>query len=148
MGADPVKIEGGCLCGAVRYEADAFLDSAYYCHCKTCQRVSGTPAEVSVPVTPDSVKFSKGAPHYFRSSPFAERGFCPECGSRLLYRMLSGEWTTVTAGSLDHPEAIHLEKHYCVDSQLPWYKTHDELPRLRSEEIPELVASWAAVEQR
>ncbi len=143
-----IKVGGGCLCGSVRYEAEAHLQGAYYCHCRTCQRASGAPAEASVPVEPGSLKFTKKKPRYFQSSPFAERGFCPDCGSRLTYRMLSGESTTVAAGSLDHPEKVVPSIHYCVDTQLPWYKTDDQLPRVRSDEIPELVAMWAEAGQK
>jgi len=148
MEEQSVKVEGGCLCGSVRYEAEAFLHGAYYCHCRTCQRSSGTPAEASVPVKAGSLHFTKDEPRYFRSSPFAERGFCANCGSRLTYRMLSGDWTTVTAGSLDHPEHVAPEKHYCVDTQLAWYKTDDRLPRLRTDEMPELVALWSGAEPK
>lgn len=147
MDEKTVRVTGGCLCGSVRYEAEANLQGAYYCHCRTCQRASGAPAEASLPVEPGSLKFTKNKPRYFRSSPFAERGFCPECGSRLTYRMLSGESATLTVGSLDHPEKVVPSMHYCVDTQLPWYKTDDELPRVRSDEIPELVAMWAQAEQ-
>ena len=148
MDEKTVRVTGGCLCGSVRYEAEANLQGAYYCHCRTCQRASGAPAEASLPVESGSLKFTKKQPRYFQSSPFAERGFCPDCGSRLTYRMLSGESTTVTAGSLDHPEKIVPSTHYCVDTQLPWYKTEDNLPRVRSDEIPELVAMWAEAKQK
>jgi hypothetical protein len=141
------RATGGCLRGSIRYEADLDTGSAYYCHCPTCQKLSGTPAETSVPVKPGSLHFTKGMPSYFQSSPFAERGFCPDCGSRLTYRMLSGDWTTVAIGCLDHPDTIKPTKHYCIESQLSWYRTDDQLPRLRTEEIPELVELWAAAEK-
>lgn len=148
MEEESTRVEGGCLCGAVRYEAQALLHNTYYCHCRTCQRASGAPAEASVPVKPGSLHFTGTEPRYFRSSPFAERGFCSNCGSRLMYRMLSGDYFTVTVGSLDHPESASPEKHYCVESQIAWYKTDDKLPRLRTDEVPELVALWSGVEQK
>ena len=49
MGDWAQPVTGGCLCGAVRYEAEVFLQSAYYCHCKSCQKSSGQPAEMARP---------------------------------------------------------------------------------------------------
>ena len=141
MEEDSVAVTGGCLCGAIRYEAVVDPHGAYYCHCRTCQRSSGTPADTDVPAK--SLQFIKGEPRYFQSSPFAERGFCEICGSRLTYRMISGEWTTLTLGCLDNPTSIVPEKHYCVETQVSWYKTAEDLPRIRSDEIPELVTAWA-----
>lgn len=147
MEQETVRATGGCLCGAVRYEAELIPHGAYYCHCRTCQKSSGAPAEADVQIKPDSLRFTQGQPKYFRSSHFAERGFCPECGSRLTYRMLSGDWTNITIGCLDHPENVRPETHYCVEAQLPWYKPDDHLPKVRSDEVPELVAAWAAGEK-
>jgi hypothetical protein len=37
------KITGGCLCGKVRYEAEVYLRSGYFCHCRMCQKTSVLP---------------------------------------------------------------------------------------------------------
>ena len=67
----------------VRYEADAHLDLAYYCHCTICQKSSGQPFEIGVLVRSGSLRFTKGAPTYHASSSFGQRGFCGACGSGL-----------------------------------------------------------------
>jgi hypothetical protein len=144
------RVTGGCLCGFVRYEAEVYLGDAYYCHCRMCQRTSGAPAEIAVYVKPGTLRFTTEQPKFFRSSPFAERGFCPQCGARLIYRPLSTEYaayTNLAVGCLDHPEKVVPTRHICVDTQQPWYKFADGLPRVRSDEIPELVAMWAAAER-
>lgn len=149
MERDHVTVTGGCLCGALRYEAKADLEDAFYCHCRMCQRASGAPAEVSVPLEPGSLRFTQGTPKYFQSSPFGKRGFCPDCGSRLTWQPLRAEqahWLSVTVGSLDAPESAVPQTHGCVESQLPWYKLDDELPRRTTEEDPEIAAAWAAAE--
>ena len=140
-------VTGGCLCGAVRYEAKANLEEAYYCHCRTCQKSSGAPAEIAVFVEPGSLRFTKDAPTFFQSSPFGERGFCAKCGSRLVWKHVGSkrpEWTNLSIGCLDHPEKARPVVHQCVESQLPWYQFDDGLPRQTSEDIPELVAAWKA----
>lgn len=135
---------GGCFCGAVRYEAEVSLHEAYYCHCKTCHKLSGTPAQVDVFVKPGTLRFTKEEPKFFQTSPFAKSGFCQHCGSRLAYIPTEkDDWTSVMVGSLDHPEQVVPREHICVESQLPWYKLADDLPRSRSEDDPDLVASWA-----
>ncbi len=137
------KVTGGCLCGAVRYEAEVYLKTAHYCHCRMRQRSSGAPAEIGVTVKPGSLVFTKDEPKYYQSSPFGRRGFCPHCGSRLIWDAPSRpEWTNLCIGTLDHPEDVVPSQHICVDSQLPWYQLDDGLPRSRSDEDPELKAAW------
>ena len=137
-------VTGGCECGAVRYEAEVSLSEAYYCHCKACQKSSGAPAEVCVFLKPGTLKFLKEDPKYYQSGPFAIRGFCAHCGSRIIWKSPDKpEWNNVRVGSLDHPEHVVPKEHICVESQLPWYKLADDLPRSSSDDIPELVDVWA-----
>jgi hypothetical protein len=56
------KVTGGCLCGAVRYDAEVYLKQAQYCHCRTCQRSSGAPVEIGVLVRPGTLAFTKDDP--------------------------------------------------------------------------------------
>ena len=148
MEDEAYKVTGGCLCGAVRYEAEAYLKKAYYCHCRMCQKSTGAPAEIAVFVKPGTLAFTKEEPTYYQSSPFGRRGFCRHCGSRLIWMSPDKpEWTNLSAGCLDHPEKVEPSEHNCVESQLPWYQLADDLPRLRSDDIPELVEAWAAVEE-
>jgi Uncharacterized conserved protein len=79
-----VPVTGGCLCGAVRFAGQAFMRSAYYCHCTICQKTSGEPFEIGVLIKAGTLRFTKGAPTYYQSSSFGKRGFCAVCGSRLL----------------------------------------------------------------
>lgn len=140
------EVTGGCLCGRLRYRAKANLKAAYYCHCKFCQKSSGSPVEVGVPVEPDTLVFTRGTPKYFDSSPVGRRGFCPGCGSRLVWMSpRRNDWTNLSAGSLDHPETVHPTQHLCVESKMPWFNTADQLPRLRSDELPGLTEEWASV---
>ena len=125
MDEEAVRVTGGCLCGSVRYEAEAYLRSAHYCHCRTCQKLTGAPVEVDVLVKDGSLKFTSKQPKYYQTSHFAERGFCPDCGSRLTYRLLAGGYTNVTMGSLDDSTKVIPIQHLCVESQLPWFRMED-----------------------
>lgn len=141
-------VTGDCLCGAVRYEAEVYLKKAYYCHCRMCQKSTGAPAEIAVFVKPGTLAFPKEEPTYYQSSPFGRRGFCRRCGSRLIWMSPDKpEWTNFSVGCLDHPEDVVPSEHNCVESQLPWYQLDDGLPRLRSDQIPELAEAWAATKE-
>jgi len=141
-----VPVTGGCLCGAVRYEADANLSEAYYCHCKTCQKTSGAPAETDVLIKPGTLIFTKEDPKFFQTSAIAKRGFCQHCGSRIVWISPNrADWTNVSVGSLDHPERAIPTEHLCVESQLPWYEVADNLPRKRTDDYPELIEEWSRV---
>src|SRR5262245_13731240 len=89
MRGESTKVTGSCLCGTIRYEAEVYLKDAYYCHCRMCQRTSGAPAEIAVYVKPGTLRFMSEQPKFYRSSSFAERGFCQQCGDRFIYRQLS-----------------------------------------------------------
>ena len=54
----------------------------------------------------------------------------------------------IPIGTLDSPEAIKLEFHYCVETQLPWVKFDDELPRIYFEEEKELQAALKRVKAK
>ena len=58
------RVSGGCLCGAVRYDADAFLHNGYICHCTICQRSTGQPAEITVLIKAGTLKYLKAEPKY------------------------------------------------------------------------------------
>ncbi len=52
----------------------------------------------------------------------------------------------VQLGTLDHPEAVSIEFHTGVESQLPWVQFDDGLPRYRCDESPDLAAAFATAE--
>jgi hypothetical protein len=137
MTDEAVKVTGGCLCGKVRYEAQAFLKSGYYCHCKQCQKSSGAPVEIGIPIESGTLKFIKNEPKYFKSSDVGKRGFCGNCGSRIVWRAndpTKDHWTNVSVCSLDKPEDVRPKAHTFVDTQLPWFELADELPRVREDD--------------
>ena len=139
-------VTGGCFCGAVRYEAQAYLHSAYYCHCRTCQHMGGEPFEIGIPLVAGSLNFTRGEPRYFQTSDHAKRGFCEICGARISYQPLLPEYqhfTQVLPGSLDRPEDVRPKFHIYIDSQWPWFETADDLPRLRRGEMPDDPVSWS-----
>jgi len=81
-----------------------------------------------------------------------DKGFCPDCGSLLFNQYLvrapgfNPDVVCVPLGTLDHPEAVSLDFHYGMETQLPWVHFDDDLPRIRCDEDPGLAAAFAAAE--
>jgi len=123
-------IEGGCLCGAVRYRLDAEPFDAGYCHCRMCQLAAGAPvlAFASVPV--EAFRITAGEPRWRRSSSFGERWFCGECGTQIAMRVdHQPDTIDFTLPSLDDPERVRPEFHIWSRSRIGWFDTTDDLPR-------------------
>ena len=144
-----MPITGGCLCGAVRYEASEEPTWIAHCHCRMCQRAYGHTSGIFVGfvgVQKRALRFTKGEPKYYKSSAWAERAFCSNCGSPLGMRDREGHGVMV--GTLDHPEEWPpKEAHSGIESQIPWNTIHDDLPRWRTEDDPDYIAAKKAAEQ-
>lgn len=117
---------GGCLCGRTRFEARGAPGNTSYCHCRMCQRSSGAPAQVGADFADEAVTWSV-APATYRSSPEAERLFCPACGSQLAFR--SKGVTSINVPCLDRPEAVPPHRHIWCESAIGWHSLDDGLPR-------------------
>jgi hypothetical protein len=76
-------LEGGCLCGAVRYRCAAPDRPATLCHCTSCRRAAGAHVVAWFTVAASSLSFTEGTPAIYRSSPPVQRGFCARCGTQL-----------------------------------------------------------------
>lgn len=66
---------------------------------------------------------------WYRSSTFAERGFCGSCGGNLFWRQLDGEVTNVTAGTLDLPTGLVIDRHIFVASKADYYTIEGTAPQ-------------------
>ena len=82
-------VEGGCLCGAVRYRASGESDHPTLCHCNSCRRAAGAPVVAWTTFPPSRFEFTKGTPARYRSSPPVVRTFCSTCGTPLTYQHTS-----------------------------------------------------------
>jgi hypothetical protein len=122
-------LTGGCLCGAVRYEARGEPFAGGVCHCVTCRRASGAPM-----VAWFSQKLADftltGLLTTYRSSEHATRRFCPACGSQVLFDDdRYPDEIDVSISTLDDPNAVAPEFHIWVRSKLAWIKPADGLPQ-------------------
>jgi hypothetical protein len=123
-----LPLDGGCLCGAVRYRISAAPRSADYCHCRMCRRAAGAPLVARLTVANAAFAWTRGEPAAHRFSPAAERLFCRVCGSQLALRD-EPDYLDVTIASLDEPAAVRPRYHIWTASRIAWCETADQLPR-------------------
>lgn len=122
--------QGGCLCGAIRYEVEGAIDESGYCHCRTCQKQSGAPVVAWFSAVPNNFKYLSGSPKGFRASSHATREFCSDCGTYLLFREDDPKATLgINTATLDNPSLVPPDFHIWHASHIPWFETADTFPR-------------------
>ena len=118
---------GGCLCGALRYEAAVTESENWYCHCRMCQKATGSVVSTSAIIKKSQLRMLKGTAKFYQSSTDIERGFCANCGSPMFFRPITEDWISILSGTLDDPEVAPPEGHYGVESRISWLKIVDDL---------------------
>ena len=128
---------GRCLCGAVTYTARDLELHVHACHCGMCRRWSGGPGFA---LQAGAVEF-QGESHIrrYRSSEWAERGFCGECGTNLFYRLVEPGTHMLQMGTLDDQSDVDLAGEIYIDAKPPGYALAGEHPRLTEAEFMESI---------
>jgi hypothetical protein len=128
-----LPLTGGCGCGAVRFEIDAPLVGAVYCHCTRCQRRTGSAAAASGRVAPGSLRVVRGEEQLREWAPESgmEKVFCGACGSALFARdPETGEIRAVRLGAFDADPGVRPGIRQFVAYAAPWEPIPDDgLPR-------------------
>jgi hypothetical protein len=132
--ASTTAITGGCMCGATRFEIAAPLPGALYCHCKRCQRRTGTAFSVSALTQPGSFAIVRGEDAVATYDPGDGgwlKSFCRECGSQLYTTNADNpDLVAVRMGALDDDPGVRPGVHQFVDYAAPWDVIPDDgLPR-------------------
>ena len=134
MTETPDKATGGCMCGAVRYEATGAPTSIIHCHCTSCRKHSGAPVVTLVGYKADQVEFTKGDRKIYESSKGVGRAFCGDCGTTLTWEGDGGELGPLVEfliSTLDDPNAFAPQGHLHHAERISWFETSDNLPRYR-----------------
>lgn len=127
-----LPLTGGCGCGAVRFEIEAPLVAAAYCHCTRCQRRTGTAVQASARLTPGSLKVIAGDDQLRGWAPGEglERVFCGACGSAVFARDPDGAVSIVRLGAIDGDPGVRPQARQFVAYAAPWEPIPDDgLPR-------------------
>ena len=122
-------VEGGCVCGKIRYRAAGRPTNTMVCHCQTCRRVAAAPVVAWVTFPKSRFQFTLGGPSEFRSSAPVRRTFCAACGTPLTYEH-SGSLASIdiTTCSLDDPAAFPPTHHSWLSHDIGWVRFGDGLP--------------------
>jgi hypothetical protein len=128
-----MKIEGGCLCGKVRYSAEAEPAFVGVCHCKNCQRVSGSAFGTVIALPTQAVNMQGTLKAYADrgdSGKILSRRFCPECGSSVIEEAeaMPG-MSMILAGTLDDASWVKPAMEIYCDSAQPWVALGGERQR-------------------
>lgn len=124
-----MKVQGGCYCGAVRYEAEGDALFKGQCHCRECQYITGGGGNLILGLPETEFKYTKGEPAIYRRDDLDEpvtREFCGKCGTPLTSRAPAAPGVAlIKIGSLDDPAvfgkpdmAIYMDDtyaHHVVD---------------------------------
>ena len=133
-------LEGGCLCGDVRYRIDGKVGPLAYCHCKQCQRASGTAFGANASVRKKYWSWIRGRDQLreFESSPKTYRAFCSRCGSPIYKRSEDDpDSLRVRLGTLDSDPGRRPFGHFWISSKAAWHPIHDDLPRYDKGSLPD-----------
>jgi hypothetical protein len=125
-------LAGGCLCGGVRFRITGKIGPAVYCHCKQCQRASGSAFAANAPARTRYFELTSGDDlvSEYESSAGKYRAFCRRCGSPVYSRRDSEpDIKRIRLGTLDSDPERRPLAHMWVISKAPWHSIEDSLPQ-------------------
>ena len=104
-----MKLEGGCYCGALRYEAEGEPMMKAQCHCRECQYITGGSPNVFVLMPIGGFQKTKRGPQQFTPSGLErpmKRGFCAQVGTHVPPRPPGSPPVAPEVGPLDEPPPV------------------------------------------
>ena len=125
-------IRGGCLCGAVAYEAHLPIAKFANCYCSRCRKATGSTYSANFYVSPEAFKWTDGEALVVRydlpqARSFAT-SFCSKCGSPVPHRTRSGREVVLPAGSLNDDPGAKPAASVHWSSRAPWAPGSTDLP--------------------
>ncbi len=127
MSKSSTPLEGGCMCGAVRYTVSGNPTYAGVCHCGDCRRATGGAYVPWFGAKPNNFAVTQGKITEHQSSPGIWRGFCNNCGSSLTFRGEGWDDVAITIASLDDPDAITPESNVFLRERLHWVRFDENM---------------------
>lgn len=128
------KLEGGCLCGSVRYTCDEEPLVTAICNCRHCQLQTGTAFSVVVGVKKGSIKFTHGQPTVYEDTGESglpvHRKFCNKCGSPICTDVkATPEIDWIKQGTLDNTSLATPMISVYMDSAQHWVKLDESIAK-------------------
>ena len=124
------SLQGGCLCGAVRFELTAPPTSSGYCHCTRCQRRTGTAASPQARIDGRNFRLTSSAEAlgvWRHPDGGFEKCFCTRCGSHLFSRNPDdATQMSVRMGAFDEDPGVRPTWRTFVAYAAPWEPIPDD----------------------
>ncbi|MGA2942028.1 MAG: GFA family protein [Xanthobacteraceae bacterium] len=125
-------VRGGCLCGAVTFEARLPFAKFVTCYCSRCRKASGSAYAANAYVLPEAFRWTSGENVVVRYDLTQARSFatsfCGKCGSPLPHHTRSGREIVIPAGSVDDDPGVKPSAIAHWDSRAPWVSAANDLP--------------------
>jgi hypothetical protein len=133
-----MKVDGGCHCGYITYEAEADPANATICHCTDCQKLSGSAFRTVAPVDAASFRMSGQPTVYVKTAESGnkrEQAFCPRCGSPL-YSAPPGDGPKVRfirVGTMNQREQFLPKSQIWARSRQRWIEDIAAIPKIEQQ---------------
>jgi len=126
-------IEGGCLCGAVRFRITGEVLGFQYCHCSRCRAFTGSAHGANMFVAPDDFGWTQGdemvGTWMLEAEPSFPTAFCKRCGSSMPSMSSTGKYWVVPAGGVEGDPGVRPARSIFWGSRAPWYEHVGDLPQ-------------------
>lgn len=132
-----MRIDGGCHCGLITYEAEVDPDTVEICHCTDCQTLSGSAFRTVVPAR--SFRLLSGQPKtYVKTAESGNRriqAFCPECGTPIYSTAAGGgpAFFGIRVGTVRQRDSLIPQTQYWWRSAQSWVTQLGSLKRIDKE---------------
>jgi len=128
---------GRCLCKSVSFKTSTASHEIGVCHCNMCRTWSGGPY-VGIDCGTD-VAF-KGEVSTFKSSEWAERAFCPSCGTHLYYKFKANGQIIMPVGLFSDSEKLVMDHQIFIDEKPAYYDFANQTKNMTGAEVMEMFA--------
>ncbi len=136
-----MKVDGGCHCGNIRYEAEVNPATVVICHCTDCQTLSGSAFRTVVPTKEGSFRLLSGVPTVYvktgESGNRREQTFCPNCGTPI-YSGPVGDGAKVVSlrvGTLRQRDQMVATDQYWFRSAQAWLSALPTIKRRETQPV-------------
>ncbi len=144
---EDISLEGGCTCGSIRYQMVSKPMFVHCCHCRWCQRETGTSFALNAMIEADRVALLKGTPESVNTPTNSGKGQkisrCPNCHIAVWsnYAGAGDSVHFVRVGTLDNPDSLPPDIHIFTASKQSWVVLSPDIPAV--EEYYERTEYWS-----
>ncbi len=131
-------LEGGCTCGALRYSLTMAPMFVHCCHCRWCQRETGSAFVLNALIEADGINLLRGASEVVDTPSESGKGQkitrCPSCRIAVwsTYAGAGDKIRFLRVGTLDEPDRLPPDIHIFTASKQPWVLLPQEVPAVEA----------------